>query len=95
MPLFLSGWSPTTCDHTAPRSRSLGSNATARTRRWKNNRAENSHLPTRRRERKIAAVQEPGVTQKFLSTHAAIYNTFNVRRRLVSAKRTARFALSR
>src|SRR5271166_6481204 len=27
MPLFLSGWSPTTCDHTAPRSRSLGSNA--------------------------------------------------------------------
>ena len=27
MPLFLSGWSPTTCDHTAPRSGSLGSNA--------------------------------------------------------------------
>src|SRR5271169_4625107 len=27
MPLFLSGWSPTTCDHTAPRSRRLGSNA--------------------------------------------------------------------
>ena len=26
--LFLSGWSPTTCDHTAPRSGSLGSNAT-------------------------------------------------------------------
>src|SRR5271157_2616073 len=27
MPLFLSGWSPTTCDHTAPRSGILGSNA--------------------------------------------------------------------
>ena len=27
MPSLLSGWSPTTCDHTAPRSGSLGSNA--------------------------------------------------------------------
>src|SRR5277367_2344422 len=27
MPSFPSGWSPTTCDHTAPRPETLGSNA--------------------------------------------------------------------
>jgi putative transposase len=32
--------------------------------RWKNNRAENSHQPTRRRERKIATLQERGLCAK-------------------------------
>src|SRR5208282_2391633 len=54
--------------------------------RWKNNRAENSHQPTRRRERKMQRFKSPGSAQKFLSAHAAVYNTFNVQRHLASAQ---------
>ena len=50
------------------------------------NRAENSHQPTRRRERKMQRFKSAGSAQKFLSTHAAAYNTFNVQRHLTSAK---------
>src|SRR5450755_558332 len=55
--------------------------------RWKNNRAENSHQPTRRRERKMQRFKSQGSAQKFLSTHAAVYNTFNVQRHLTSAQK--------
>jgi len=49
-----------------------------------NNRAENSHQPTRRRERKMQRFKSPGSAQCFLSTHAAVHNTFNVQRHLIS-----------
>jgi putative transposase len=39
--------------------------------RWKNNRAENWHQPTRRWERKMQRFKSAGSAQKFLSTHAA------------------------
>jgi hypothetical protein len=52
----------------------------------KNNRAENSHQPTRRRERKMQRFKSSGSAQRFLSVHAALQNTFNVQRHLTSRR---------
>jgi putative transposase len=63
----------------------LGISARHERGRWKNNRVENSHQPTRRRERKMQRFKGPGSAQRFLSAHAAVFNTFNVQRHLTSA----------
>ena len=62
--------------------------------RWRNNRAENSHQPTRRRERKMQGFKSAGSAQRFLSVHAAVHNTFNVQRHLTSARTHRAFRTS-
>jgi putative transposase len=49
-----------------------------------NNRAENSHLPVRKRERHMQQFKSQRSAQRFLSIHAAVYNTFYVQRHLTS-----------
>jgi putative transposase len=44
----------------------------------------NSHQPVRRRERKMQRFKSARSAQRFLSMHAAVHNTFNFQRHLVS-----------
>ncbi len=65
--------------------------------RWLNNRAENSHLPFRRRERAMLRFRRMKSLQKFVSVHASISNHFNSERHLVDretykARRSAALA---
>jgi putative transposase len=53
--------------------------------RYLNNRAENSHRPTRRLERKMQRLKLPGQAQDFLSAHAFIHGHFHPRRYLLTA----------
>ena len=50
----------------------------------KNNRAENSHQAVRRRERKQQRFKSARSAQRFLNMHAAVHNTFNLQRHLIS-----------
>ena len=52
--------------------------------RWLNNRAENSHLPFRRRERAMLRFRQMRSLQKFVSVHASVHNHFNQERHLYS-----------
>ena len=51
--------------------------------RWANNRAENSHLPFRRRERAMLRFRQMKSLQKFASVHANVHNHFNLERHLI------------
>jgi putative transposase len=53
--------------------------------RYLNNRPENSHRPTRRRERQMQRFKSPEQAQRFLSTHSMIYGHFRPRRHLITA----------
>lgn len=66
--------------------RDLGMNNRHVTGGRNNNRAENSHLPVRQRERRMQRFKSPASAQRFLSTHAAVYNTFYVQRHLINRK---------
>ena len=72
----------------------IGNASRQDTGRWQNNRAENSHLPFRRREHAMLRFRRMQSLQKFASVHASIYNHFNQQRHLYSRnkfklKRTA------
>ncbi|MCH8336601.1 MAG: IS6 family transposase, partial [Proteobacteria bacterium] len=56
------------------------------TSQYANNRAELSHQPTRVRERGMRRFKSTQQAQRFLSTHAAVYNLFNLGRHLISAR---------
>jgi putative transposase len=53
--------------------------------RYLNNRAENSHRPTRRRERQMQRFKSLDQAQTFLSAHAFIQGHFHPRRHLPTA----------
>lgn len=62
----------------------LGVEERQETGRWLNNRAENSHLPFRRRERAMLRFRHMRSLQKFVSVHASVSNHFNQERSLSS-----------
>ena len=54
--------------------------------KYLNNRAENSHQPTRERERKLRSVKSPGQAQRFLSAHGPVRSHFCVGRHRCKAE---------
>ena len=53
--------------------------------RYLNNRAENSHQPTRQRERRMQGFKSPGHAQRFLSAYGPMAQHFRPRRHRLSA----------
>jgi putative transposase len=64
--------------------RELGIRDRQQTSRWINNRAENSHLPFRRRRRAMLRFRRMRSLQKFAAVHGSVYNHFNQERHLYS-----------
>ncbi|MCA0872762.1 IS6 family transposase [Seohaeicola saemankumensis] len=64
--------------------REIGNAGVQETGRWLNNRAENSHLPFRRRERAMQRFRRLRSLQKFAAVHASVLNLFNSERSLYS-----------
>ncbi len=80
-------WVTEKCPASAAALRDLGLGAAVHIRaKRQNNRAESSHVPVRRRERKLQRFKSAAAAQRFLSMHAATYNTFNVCRHLTTAR---------
>jgi putative transposase len=78
--------------------RSIGLTAEHIDNKRSNNRAESSHQPVRRQERKMQKFKSPGSAQRFLKIHSAVYNTFYVQRHLLNrtrfkARRTEAFGV--
>ena len=62
----------------------IGNERHQETGRHLNNRAENAHLPIRRRERAMSRFRRMRSLQKFASTHSSVHNHFNLERHLYS-----------
>lgn len=66
--------------------RELGNEQRRKMGRHANNRAENSHLPFRRRERAMQRFRQMKSLKKFASVHASLHNHFQLERHLVDRK---------
>ena len=64
--------------------KAIGNVTKQETGRWLNNRAENSHLPFRRRERAMLRFRQMRCLQKFVAVHSSVHNHFNQERHLYS-----------
>jgi putative transposase len=60
----------------------IGNASRQETGRWLNNRAEDSHLPFRRKERAVGIFLSFETLQKFVSAHSSVHNRFSQERHL-------------
>lgn len=67
-------------------SRELLPDVEHRRSKYLNNRAENSHQPTRRRERRMQRFKTPDQAQSFLSTFGIIYDRFHLKKHSLKAQ---------
>jgi putative transposase len=69
----------------------IGAASRQQTGRWLNNRVENSHLPSRCRERVMQRFRRMKTLQKFASVHGTVlHNHFGQERHLISRTATGR-----